>query len=335
MDGSEKSMPEHPAAGSLEDALTPRSADSFEVRMAKTSLGELLDPLKGLFSDDVTEVMINTHDNIWVEDGRGMRPVDAQLEQSALEAAIVALGRLSGMDAGENHPIVDARIGSLRIGALMPPVGAEGPSMCVRRHIPIQASLSMYGEAGVVAEKLLADGVNILVAGSTGSGKTTFVNALLQALPATDRMVVLEDTPELDVRAKNRVRMEARNGADMGALLRQTLRQRPDRIVLGEVRGREAYELLQAFNTGHGGSFSTVHASGTHGALLRLASLVGQADEARSWPQTAIRAAIAESVGAVVFLARKRVLEISRVCGTDGDYGFQLDPVFQQHTVAS
>ncbi|MDN5873125.1 MAG: Flp pilus assembly complex ATPase component TadA [Sinobacteraceae bacterium] len=312
----------------LTQALEPMPGDTFEISQAKHILGNLLSPLQSLIAGDTTEIMINTCNNIWVEDGQGMHKVPATLDSGALETAIVAIGRLSDVDAGADHPIVDARIGArLRVGAVLPPAAAEGPTLCIRRHRPIQAHLGMYGVAGEVALGLLQEGVNILVAGSTGSGKTTFVNALLAALSASDRLLVLEDTPELDVRSPNHVRLEARAGADMGALLRQTLRQRPDRIVLGEVRGHEAYELLQAFNTGHGGSFSTIHAGNPQGALMRMASLIGQADEARSWPQSAIRAAIAESVGAVVCLKHREVTDIVRVVGMIPDGHFDLKDV--------
>lgn len=323
-------QPDRPHVSELESALAVSPHDPLEVGQAKIILARLLEPLRPLLSGDVTEVMINRHDNIWVEDGTGMHRVDAKLDEDALQSSIIALGRIAGIDAGKDRPIVDARIGSaFRVGAVMPPAAANGATMCIRRHRPIKAELSMYGPAGDSARALLEQGVNILVAGSTGSGKTTFVNALIASLPQNDRLLVLEDTPELDVRLPNSVRLEARPGADMGALLRQTLRQRPDRIVLGEVRGREAYDLLQAFNTGHGGSFSTIHAGGAHGALLRLASLVGQAEEARSWPQSAIRSAIAETVGAVVFLKRKRVVAIDRVIGFEGDGGFRFEPMFR------
>ncbi|AOU97733.1 hypothetical protein BI364_06970 [Acidihalobacter yilgarnensis] len=317
-------------AGGLEDALTAQPGETLESREAKRLLSALLMPLSHLFAGEVTEVMINRHDDIWVEDRAGMRRVDCTLPKDAVETAIVALGRLAGIDAGDQCPIVDARVGRhLRVGAVLEPAAVEGPTLCIRRHVPMQASLAMYGE--IVRQetlRLLEESRNVLVAGATGSGKTTFINALLAELPPTDRLIVIEDTPELTVPNPNRVRFESRGGADMSALLREALRQRPDRIVLGEIRGREAYDLLQAFNTGHGGSFSTIHAGSPAGALLRLASLVGQAEEARSWPQSAIRSAIAASVGGVVCLRKKQVVAVASVEGLD-DTGFVLENRFE------
>ncbi|APZ42540.1 hypothetical protein BW247_05070 [Acidihalobacter ferrooxydans] len=292
----------------------------------------LLSPLHELFANDVTEIMINRHDDIWIEDRSGMRRVEQALTRAAVETAIVALGRLSGLDADANAPIVDARIGQhLRIGAVLEPAAVEGPTLCIRRHVPIEASLDLYGEAPArLSRKLLQDGVNILVAGPTGSGKTTYLNALLAGVPESERIVVIEDTPELHIKNPNRVRFETRGAADMSALLRETLRQRPDRIVLGELRGKEAYHLLQAFSTGHGGSFSTIHAGNPQAALLRLASLIGQAEEARSWPQSAIRAAIAATLGAVVCLRRKQVTDIALISGQNEQGDFVLEPVFEK-----
>lgn len=322
-----------PDIGSLADALVENPDETLETREAKRVLMSLLEPLEELFAGDVTEVMINRSDDIWVEDRSGMRRVEQTLSRSALETAIIAMGRLSGVDAGEKSPIVDARIGKhLRIGAVLEPAAVEGPTMCIRRHVPIQADLEMYGEhAARLSRQLLEDSDNVLVAGATGSGKTTFVNALLTAIPKEERLVVIEDTPELHVDNPNRVRFETRGKADMSALLRESLRQRPDRIVLGELRGREAYDLLQAFSTGHGGSFSTIHAGSPEVALVRLASLIGQAEEARSWPQSAIRTAISATVGAVVCLKKKKVVNIARLKGMDESGGFLFEELLAKH----
>lgn len=317
--------------GSLADALSISEEEPLEVQEAKRVLGELFRPVEELFKGTVTEIMVNRPDDIWYEDREGMHHVDIRITKEGLEAAIVALGRIAGIDANEQNPIVDARIGKhLRIGAVLEPASIEGPTMCIRRHVPIDASLSMYGEdVAEISKQVLRESRNLLVAGATGSGKTTYINSLLASLPPDDRLVVIEDTPELHVKNGNRVRFETRGNADMSALLRESLRQRPDRIVLGELRGKEAYDLLQAFSTGHGGSFSTIHAGSPQEALMRLSSLVGQAEEARSWPQSAIRAAIAATVGAIVVLKKKRVIHIDYVNGLTEHGGFDLESIYQ------
>ena len=307
----------------LFDALARDDGDAIDIQEAKRMLSRLLEPLSALLQGTVTEVMINSPSNIWVEDRAGMRPVELALDRVRVETAITAIGRVAGVDAGADHPIVDARLGNLRVGAVLPPAAVEGPTLCIRRHVPMEASLDIYGEeVAAVCHQLLEAGDNIVVAGATGSGKTTLLNALIAALPEHERLLVLEDTPELTVKASNRVRLETR-GADMAALLRQTLRQRPDRIILGELRGGEAYDLIQAANTGHGGSLATIHAGSSQAALTRLASLIGQSSDAKNWPWSAIGSSIASTIGAVIVLKRKRVTEIATIEGVAPDGSFR------------
>lgn len=302
----------------------------------------------------VTEAMVNGPDDVWIErDGRMERVQDARIGEATLRGAIRALARLSGQDAVENTPqaIVHARVEDMRVAAVLAPTAVDGHALCIRRHVSREMRLADYeaagafdrpGAAGEAAEapapgpaelfrRAVRDRKTILVSGATGSGKTTFVNALLAEIPAEERVVTIEDTVELHVRVPNRVRLLSNEQAGVTAreLLRLALRLRPDRIVVGEVRGGEAFDLLQALNTGHEGGMATLHANGARLALHRLATLVmlGAPGE---WPLAAVHALIAQSVDYVAHFDRRggrRVLsEVVRVRGYDGDY--RLEKVF-------
>ena len=287
----------------------------------------------------VTEVMVNGPQQIFVERHRRLeratdahgRPLafdcEADLRQ-VIDRIVAPLNR----PIDEAHPIVDARLpdGS-RVGVILPPVALQGPAIAIRRFPPDPFSLADLVEGGALTDEaadflttLIAARYNIVISGGTGSGKTTLANALVMAIPPRERLVVIEDAAEMKLpRAENCVRLETRpaNLEGKGAvqirdLVRTALRLRPDRIVVGEVRGGEAFDMLVAMNTGHDGSLTTAHANSAADLLHRLEGMVLMAG--LDMPLLAIRYQIAAAVEVVVQLERlvtgeRRVTQISEV----------------------
>jgi Flp pilus assembly CpaF family ATPase len=207
---------------------------------------------------------------------------------------------------------VDARMDGFRVAAALSPTSVRGPSMCIRKHNPVHLKLDDYVKAGAItpewAERLremVRSHKNILVAGATSSGKTTAVNALLAEIPPEERILTIEDTPELKVISPNWVSLEsnAQKGVSTRELVRLALRYRPDRVIVGEVRGGEAFDLLDAANTGHDGVIATLHASSALDALSRFETLILRGGV--EWPHRAICAQIARTIDYVVFMARR------------------------------
>jgi type IV secretion system protein VirB11 len=242
-----------------------------------------------------------------------------------------------GTVVNAEHPILEGELpldGS-RIGGALPPVTAN-PTFAIRKRAIRLFTLADYVSSGALdpghAEMLrvaISRRENILIAGSTGSGKTTFANALIREIAAeagsSERVVIIEDTVELQCAAANRIELRTNECADMTKLLRTTMRLRPDRIIVGEVRGAEALTLLKAWNTGHPGGISTIHANNCLAALTRLEQLI---EEAHVRPQPRL---VAEAINVVVWIARtskgRRVQEINRVRGWSVDGGYELDRV--------
>ncbi len=333
----------------LSCAFDPIPGDLDEVNEARRLLGARMRPVLELLSQDgVTELMVNQPEEWWVERAGRMVRVDPVLQGEEIEAVVVLLGKLVGQDLGgrSGGRCVNVRAGSvLRIAAALYPVSIEGHSLCIRRHLsrPVKLADFQFAAAPEPGEKDSADETgdwaswlaacvrerrNVLVSGATGSGKTTFANALLDLIPEEERVLSIEDTPELRIRSRNRVRFETRGADDTRALLRMALRYRPDRIVVGEVRGPEAYDLLQAWNTGHPGGVSTLHADSAEDALYRLEALVTQSAEVKSWPLSAVRRACSGAVGVVVQLSKHRLCEIAAVEGVDESGGYRVRRVF-------
>ena len=286
---------------------------------------------------DVTEVMINGHQDIFIEkDGRLWRS-DSQFEsRRELEIIITKFVSRAGRAVNESEPIVDFRLedGS-RVNVVTPPVALNGPIVTIRR-FPKEAmtveKLIAYGsitaEVAEILRLLVKAKYNIFVCGGTGSGKTTFLNALSNFIPKDERIITIEDSAELQIKnIDNLVRLETRNaGADgKGAvtirnLIKSALRMRPERIVVGEVRGAEALDMLQAMNTGHDGSLSTGHANSTYDILSRLETMVLQGAE--GLPVEAVRQQVASAVDIIIHLSRlrdksRRTMEIVEVLGYD------------------
>jgi pilus assembly protein CpaF len=312
-------------------------------------LRQLLAPIVPFLDDPgVSEVLVNGSGNIWVERGGRLHRVEAAFEsEEALFAALRAMAQFVGRTLDVEHPILEGRLpdGS-RVEAIVPPAAPDGPAVAIRRFARSTLTMPRLVELGALppgAAALLKDRVvrkrNIVVSGGTGSGKTSLLNALAGFVPVDERIVVIEDASELQLQHEHVVRLEAqpadprgRGAVRIGDLFRATLRMRPDRIVIGEIRGAEAFDLVQAMTSGHGGCLTTVHASHPLDALRRLESLA-LAHEAHL-PLHALRAQVASAVEVIAQVSRlrdgsRRVVRISEVVGTDEAAGYRIRDVFE------
>jgi P-type conjugative transfer ATPase TrbB len=295
---------------------------------------------------DVTEVMCNPDGGLWVEShGRGMRETGDRLTQTQVETLIGTVAALLGTVVHGRAPIVEGElpINGYRFEGILPPV-STAPTFVIRKRASQVYTLDDYVRAGILSgaqRKVLLEAVrdrrNIVIAGGTASGKTTLANALMREIVAlgdpTERIVILEDTRELQCEARNAVQLHTGDVADLTRLVRVTMRLRPDRIIVGEVRGGEALALLKAWNTGHPGGITTVHANSAAAALLRLDSLI---QESGVPPQPRL---VAETVDLVVFIVRtpegRRVRELAQVNAYDAALGsYVLEPVCSAPTEA-
>lgn len=292
------------------------------------------DVLQELLEDEtVTEIMVNGPDHIFIEkEGRLQQWQTAFESEDKLLDVIQQIVAKANRVVNESSPIVDARLFGSRVHVVLPPVALNGPILTIRRFgktpllIPELLRLgSVSQEICTFLEKLVIAGYNIFISGGTGSGKTTFLNALSSFIPRTERIITIEDSAELQIQGNdNMVRLETRNANVEGCkpvtirdLIRASLRMRPDRIIVGEVRGAEAIDMLQALNTGHDGSLSTGHANSAADMIARLETMVLMGMEL---PLAAIRRQIAGGVDLIVHLGRlrdksRRVLSVSEVVG--------------------
>jgi pilus assembly protein CpaF len=287
-----------------------------------------LGPLEPLLEDaSVTDLLVNGPGPVWVDRGGRLQPTEVQLDRPAIDLLVERILAPIGRRVDPTSPVVDARLADgSRVHVVVPPLAVDGPCVAIRRFRTRQVRLDEVAPPSVAA--LLAWAVrarsNVVVSGATGSGKTTLLNALAAHVPAGERIVTIEDAAELRLPADHVVRLETRPGSVEGVvevscrdLVRSALRLRPDRIVVGEVRGGEALELVAAMNTGHDGSLSTVHANGCEDALRRLETLVLLAGVAL--PLEAVRDHLAAAVDLVVHIARgrdgrRKVVEVAEVC---------------------
>ena len=325
-------------AGSLAEA--DRDLLRERVMLLATGLG----PLEPLLADaSVDEVMVNGPNEIYVERGGLIEPARTGFDSEAelmhtIERMLAPLGRR----VDESSPLCDARLADgSRVNVVIPPLALSGPCVTIRRFRRGGFSLddlvrlrTLSAESAALLERCVAARASILVSGGTGSGKTTTLNALSGAIPDGERIVTIEDAAELALRQRHVVRLESRPPSLDGrgevtirALVRNALRMRPDRIVVGEVRGGEALDLLQALNTGHEGSLSTVHANSPLDALRRLETLALMADV--GLPHGAVRDQVGRAVDLVVHQARRsdgsRVVEsIAEVVPADGGVGVRV-----------
>ena len=271
----------------------------------------VLDPL--LADPTITEIMVNGPGRAYVERAGRLVAVDLGLDAAAIVRLAERIVAPLGLRLDRTAPIADARLADgSRVHAVLPPLAADGPYLTIRRFAARPVGLDAFGvgaEAEAFLRSAVTGGWNLLVAGATSAGKTTLLNSLSAAIGADERVVTIEETAELRLTQPHVVRLEARpaNAEGVGAvgvreLVRCALRMRPDRIIVGEVRGGEALDMLQALNTGHDGSLSTVHANGPADALSRLETLVLLAG--LPLPLAAVRHQVASALDAVVFVAR-------------------------------
>jgi pilus assembly protein CpaF len=277
-----------------------------------------LRPIQHLILDpDISEIMVNGPDRIFIEKAGYVQPVPGvKLTPESLIVAVKNIARRLGDDISEAKPILDSRLpdGS-RVAAVIPPCSIHGVALTIRKFNSHKFKMKDLIEVGTVtpglAEQLegyVAQRMNILICGGTGSGKTTLANILIEFIPGQERIVVIEDTAELQIQKDNVLRFEARreqNGVPavtIRDLLKTTLRHRPDRIILGEIRGGEAFDLLQLLNTGHSGTISTVHANSAAQGISRFTTCVLQSGV--EIPYRAIKTNIADSLNIIVQLER-------------------------------
>lgn len=309
-------------------------------------IGALLAPIAPLLADArVSEIMINGPAQVYAERGGRIEPCPHTFsDQAALLSALRAVAQYVGRALHEAEPILEAYLpdGS-RVEAVIPPAAPDGPIAAIRRFARKTLTLSELVARGAVRQdgaallrSLVSERRNVLVSGGTGTGKSSLLGALAGLAPVDERLVVIEDARELELHHPHVVQLEAqppdahgRGAVTVRALFCATLRLRPDRIVIGELRGGEALELIQAMTSGHGGSMSTIHAKSPADALARLETLASMADVAL--PLAALRAQVASAIDAVVQVTRgadgvRRVSEIARVSATDG--GHVLEPLY-------
>jgi pilus assembly protein CpaF len=298
-----------------------------------------LRPIAHLIEDaDVSEIMVNGSRRVFVERQGLVREVaDVCLDERNLRVAVKNIARALGDDVSEEKPILDSRLpdGS-RVAAVFPPCSLGGTTLTIRkfqtRFFTVEELVrigTLTSEVLATVEAAIAAGKNILISGGTSTGKTTLLNALATFLPKDDRVVLIEDTAELQLDRPNLVRFEARReqqglpAVTIRDLLRATLRHRPDRIIVGEVRGGEAFDLLQALNTGHAGTLSTIHANSADQALARFASCVVQSGV--ELPYQAVRYQIADAIDLVLHLARRHGARVVEELIQVGQYDAEHD----------
>lgn len=310
-----------------------------------------LDILQELVEDtSITEIMINGAKNIFIEQSGAIRPWNKQFESGKkLEDVVQQIVSKSNRIINEASPIVDARLpdGS-RVNIVLPPIALDGPVVTIRKFPDNPITINKLIEIGSVSEevakfleKLVIGGYNIFISGGTGSGKTTFLNVLSNFIPKDERVITIEDSAELQIKSiPNLVKLEARNANVEGKnavtirdLIKSSLRMRPDRIVVGEVRDAAAIDMLQAMNSGHDGSMSTGHANSTVDMLNRLETLVLMGTDI---PLMAVRKQIASAIDIIVHLGRlrdksRKVLEVSEVLDcVDGEIEINKLYVFKE-----
>src|SRR5262252_5325472 len=310
-------------------------------RLAREILDEIfgLGPLEPLLKDpSISDILVNRFDRVYVERSGKLEMTnlffnDSQHLMRIIERIVSRVGRR----VDESSPMVDARLADgSRVNAIIPPLALDGPCLSIRRfgRDPITARNMLDNKTLTepmleLLSAMVKGRLNLLISGGTGAGKTTLLNVLTGSIPNTDRIVTIEDAAELQLKQEHVVRLETRppniegkGAVRMRQLVINSLRMRPDRIVVGEVRGEEAFDMLQAMNTGHEGSLTTVHANSQRDALSRIESMFSMAN--LNIPERAVRWQIASAIHAVVQIARlsdgtRKVVTVSEVTGVEGD----------------
>ncbi len=296
-------------------------------------------PLEPLLSDEtVNDIMVNGAKQVYVERRGKLELTDVTFRDNAHVMSIATrIVTMIGRRVDESTPLVDARLpdGS-RVNIIVPPLAIDGPSISIRKFSKKGITLDVMSQQGNISAQMetvlkvaARSRLNILISGGTGSGKTTLLNAMSQMIDAGERIVTIEDAAELQLQQPHIVRLETRppnlegkGEITMRDLVKNSLRMRPDRIILGEIRSSEALDMLQAMNTGHDGSLSTVHANRPREALVRLENMVGMAGV--NLPSRAVRTQIASAVNMIVQISRmrdgiRRVTYITEIIGMEGD----------------
>lgn len=303
-----------------------------------------------ILDPEISEIMINSPSDIFIEkQGVMERVLGITIPTDQLRVAVQNIARSLGDDISEEKPILDSRLpdGS-RIAAVLPPCSIHGITLTIRKFNTRNFTIADLIRIGTITEDMaaylqaaIADRKNILISGGTGTGKTTLLNILADFIPDGDRLLVIEDTAEIHIRKPNLVRFEARRqqGTKIPAvtirdLLKASLRHRPERTILGEIRGEEAFDLLQALNTGHNGSLSTIHANSASQALSRLANCVLQSGI--ELPYKAIKASIADSIHLLIHIERhhacRRIQEILAIDNYSPiNDSYRLEAIFSQN----
>ena len=360
-----KELYEHASLPSLNDDEVERLINSLFLKHTK---GQEIDPMereraiKQIFSsirglgildellcdDSISEIMINSFSDIYIESNGQMNRAETTFEsEKDLMDVIQRIVGEAGREVNLASPIVDTRLkGGERVNVVLPPISLTGPIVTIRRFPKTRFTVddlvslgSITPEAMKFLENLVRHKYNIFISGGTSSGKTTFLNVLTDYIPSDERLITVEDSAELQVslESSNIIRMETRNANTAGVgeitmrdLIRTSLRMRPDRIIVGEVRGAEALDMLNAMNTGHDGSISTGHANSSYDMLYRLETMI--LESGASFPLLAIRQHIASALDIIVHLAKdgngkRKVIEISEIEGIrDGE--IVLNPLF-------
>lgn len=340
----------------VEEQVLKRTKDMYLSIDEKVELSkQIFSSIRGLgvldsilYDDDVTEIMINGYDNIFIEKSGRIQKLDKHFEsEEELRSIIERINRDVGRTVNEANPILDTRLkdGS-RVNVVLPPISLKGSIVTIRKFSKEPMTIEKlirYGsitpDIAHVLETLVKARYNIFICGGTGSGKTTFLNAVSNFIPKDERVITIEDSAELQIEGiDNLVSMETRNKGVSGnseinitQLIKASLRMRPDRIVVGEVRGAEALDMLQAMNTGHDGSLSTGHANSAKDMLSRLETMVIQGSE--GLPLAAVRQQIASALDIIIYLSRlrdhsRKTMEITEVLDVkDGE--IQLNPLYK------
>ncbi len=298
-----------------------------------------LGPIEPFLKDPaVSDILVNTYKQIYVEKLGKLELTDARFKDDAhlmkiIDRIVSAVGR----HIDESSPMVDARLldGS-RFNAIVPPVAVDGPSVSIRRFAvnPLELNdlivlKTLTPEIAEILEGVVKAKLNVLISGGTGSGKTTLLNVLSRFIPETERVVIIEDAAELQLKQEHLVRLETRPPNIEGKgeitqrdLVKNSLRMRPDRIIMGEVRGNEAFDMLQAMNTGHEGSLTTIHANSPRDALLRLETMVAMAN--LDIPSEFLRRYVSSAINVIIQVSRltdgtRKLVSLEEITGMEGN----------------
>ncbi len=328
--------------------LTATEKDTLQTELMDEIFG--LGPLEPLLKDPtISDILVNRSDQVYIERAGILYKANVQFRDDAhllqiIDRIVAPVGRR----VDESSPMVDARLpdGS-RVNAIIPPLALDGPALSIRRFGTAPLTAEQLMETQTLSPEMLEilkaavrARISILISGGTGAGKTTFLNMLSKYIPDNERLVTIEDAAELQIQQENVVRLETRppNVEGKGAvrqrqLLINSLRMRPDRIIIGEVRGEEAFDMLQAMNTGHEGSMTTIHANSPRDALSRLESMVAMAN--LNLQERSVRQQIASAIGIVVQLSRmsdgsRKVTDLAEITGMDQDV-ISMQDIFRFH----